>query len=144
MTLREKLMMSEQDRTLRVNTAEVTGKVIDGEGLIINLATSIYYSNGRGRRGGLVADRTGYPVAKIATILAGRYQKAEEEVRADIDRLGAELLREGLVVHAPVKAPSESSATLPPAAGRPYAPPQLLAYRDMQDLLALDPRSRDS
>jgi hypothetical protein len=55
-----------------------------------------------------------------------------------VERFVARLLEEGLI------APANGGAPVPPpspavAPGTEYSPPELHAYRDMADLLALDP-----
>jgi hypothetical protein len=58
----------------------------------------------------------------------------------DIQRLAAELIEEQLVEvdDGPVTGPTGVSAA-PMGPREPYQPPELQVYRDMADLLALDP-----
>jgi hypothetical protein len=121
------------------NDAEVAAKVLDGEAIIIRLSDGLYFS--MSGAGGLVWElierrRT---IGEIVAAVAARYDATDGEVRGDLARLTAELLRERLVVttdQSPVAGADE-----PPGGAdrRPYDRPELHSYRDMADLLALDP-----
>ena len=53
--------------------------------------------------------------------------------------LAERLLKEGLVVPAAGEPHTPGAAPAAPASRAPYAPPELTAYSDMRNLLALDP-----
>ena len=122
---------------LEVNTDRATGDVIDGEAIIINLVTGVYYSM-QGIGGDIWsmidARRT---VDSMAEEVVANYDVAPDDARRDLDAVLGQLMEEGLIqlcgngkgTHA---APSG-------AARKPYQRPVLQVYRDMQDLLALDP-----
>ena len=131
-------MLTPQDR-LSPNEAEVAAKVLDGEAFIINLSNGTYYS--MDKVGGLiwemiVARRT---LADIAEAIVSRYEVSPEPAQADVERLAGDLMRENLVIVSDKPAaPAERQESV---AGQrlPYEPPKLNIYRDMSDLLALDP-----
>jgi len=119
----------------------VVSKVMDGEAVIIDLTSGTYYSlaHAGARAWDLLA--AGHPLAVVAAVVARDYDIPVERVTADTQLLVEQLLREGLV--SPVDgAPAGDSGGAPvpvePATG-PYEAPVLQIYRDMQDLLALDP-----
>lgn len=129
-------MVGGTDR-FRVHEQEVAAKVIDGEAIIINLTTGVYYS----------LDPTGsevwsliegrHDVDTIVGHLCGRFDVPEHTCRGDVERLVEQLLHERLIVSADGDHPGP-----PPDGGRSglgYSPPRLDIYRDMGDLLALDP-----
>lgn len=118
---------------------EVVGKVIDGEAIIINLATGMYYS--ADEVGGLIWTlfETGHSVDEAAAHVAARYQVEADQARADIERIALRLVEEGLVKQVDREADAVAVATAAPPERRPYVAPSLEAYRDMKDLLALDP-----
>lgn len=123
---------------LRPRGEEVTAKVIDGEAIIINLANGIYYS--MDKVGGLIWDlvQGGYSLEEIIVAVTERYDVSREQVQADVQELVEELLRENLV------SVSENGASvekrqLEQQEKCPYEVPKLNIYRDMGDLLALDP-----
>ena len=124
---------------LRPNEAHVAAKVIDGEAILINLASGNYYS--MDKVGARVWERieVGASVDELVVSIISLYDVAEEEARRDIERLVEALVEEGLVVYvtAASQRPSEQSETA--TAKHPYLPPELNIYRDMAALLALDP-----
>jgi hypothetical protein len=129
----------ETDQRLCPNELEVAAKVIDGEAILIRLTDGMYFSmNSAGSLlWELIEQRK--TVGEILAALLARYDATEAEVRDDVTRLTAELLRENLV--AITDDPGSHPATeLPASEGpQPYESPQLLKYPDMADLLALDP-----
>jgi hypothetical protein len=124
---------------LRPNEAEVAAKVMDGEAIIINLSNGMYYSMDGvgGLIWGMIAD--GHSLEDIVSSVLESYDVSPDEARRDVGRVAAELVEERLVL---VADPASPSPPRPAANGRqklPYAAPELQKYRDMGDLLALDP-----
>lgn len=120
-------------------TEEVAAKVIDGEAILINLATGVYYS--MDKVGALIwqmiADN--HTLEQTVSAVLQRYDVSVDRASDDVRRVAGELLEEKLVRLVEQKAVVEA---LPPdsATGKePYEPPALNIYRDMGDLLALDP-----
>jgi hypothetical protein len=115
---------------------DVVGKVIDGEAIIINVATGMYYS--ADEVGGVIWTLldSGHSVGEITTHVTRRYQVEADLARGDIERIVLRLLEEGLVQQADREAQPDAAAH---ESRRPYIAPSLDAYRDMKDLLALDP-----
>lgn len=113
------------------------GEVIDGEAIIINLATGVYYSmpGVGGDIWSLIAAR--HSVASIVDHLAAAYDTDPAAARHDVHAILEALLGESLIrvtangngAHAPETVASK----------KPYAAPVLQIYRDMEELLALDP-----
>ena len=123
---------------LQPNREEIAAKVMDGEAIIINLTTGVYYS--MDKVGGLVWDLIdgGSSVEEIVEFILSRYDVGRERAEADVERLAAELMQEKLVL--------ESNGEVTPTERKiseqdklPYEPPKLNIYHDMGDLLALDP-----
>jgi hypothetical protein len=128
------------DDRLCPNTEEVAAKVIDGEAIMINLSNGMYYSmDGAGALiWGLVEQ--GHSLQEIASAIARQYEITPAQAEVDVERLAAELLEEKLVlVSGPAKAPEASLDVTTAEQKSAYEPPKLNAYRDMGDLLALDP-----
>ena len=123
----------------RPREEEVASKVIDGEAIIINLANGVYYS--MDKVGALVWDQlqAGYTLDGVITAVMGAYDVPREQAESNVRELVEELVQENLVIS------SENGVTIP--APRtienqekvPYEIPKLNVYRDMGDLLALDP-----
>jgi hypothetical protein len=118
---------------------EVVGKVIDGEAIIINLASGMYYS--ADEVGGLIWTlfESGHSIGEVASHVGAYYQVDAGQARADVERIAARLVEEGLIQQAHRDVESPAAAAAPPSERRAYTTPSLEVYRDMKDLLALDP-----
>ena len=129
--------MTKADLRVQPSSADIASKVIDGEAIIINLANGVYYS--LDGVGGVVWEQicAVRGIAEIVSVIVGRYDVSHERAAADVGRLVEQLFEENLVTGVE----GEPTATVqPPVARRlPYEPPTLNIYRDMGDLLALDP-----
>jgi Coenzyme PQQ synthesis protein D (PqqD) len=129
------------DTRVDPNEEEVAAQVIDGEAIMINLSTGVYYSMDKvgGVAWPLLAAR--HDLRDVAAAIAARYAVAASRVETDLQRLVEQLLAESLVrlsahttaIGAPDVLPPEAEAT------SVYEPPQLHIYRDMEEMLALDP-----
>src|SRR5215475_11511434 len=131
-------MITLQSR-LRPNENEVAAKVIDGEAIIINLATGIYYSMDKvgGEMWELLAAE--YRLEEVVAAVTARYEVSREQAQADVERLAAELVQENLLLTSSNGGPSQMLNTEESQPKLPYEAPALNIYRDMGDLLALDP-----
>ena len=129
--------------TLRVNAPSVVGEIIDGEAVIMDLASGHYFSTqGSGAEiwGGVEA---GLGRLDIAATLAGLYECDRTELERAVEAFVSELLERRLIVEdarhdadVPSPVPASSSNGHP----RPvFVAPVLNAYSDMEDLLLLDP-----
>jgi hypothetical protein len=126
-------------RRVRLNEQETVAKLVDGEAILINLITSIYFS--MDGTGAFIWSRIeeGEPLDAIAARLASAFDVAEPQARADLDRLVGELLEHRLVVADDGSVSAVSVDGTHPAEKAPYVAPKLNTYADMGDLLALDP-----
>jgi hypothetical protein len=130
--------MLDLNSRLRPREDEVLAKVMDGEAVIIDLASGLYYSaSGVGAVVWSGLEQV-LQLSDVAAEIAARYDAGAEQVRADVLEFAAELLKENLVV--PVDGGAPAKAHPPAAAGKlAYERPQIHVYRDMEGLLALDP-----
>ncbi len=123
---------------ISANEQQVAAKVMDGEAILINLGTGIYYS--LSTTGGfiwsLVEKRTTLEV--IARSVVEHYDVSEAAALRDVLRLGEELCAEGLAV---ASTAGMAEADLPKASGvrLPYDSPSIEKYTDMAEMFALDP-----
>jgi hypothetical protein len=130
-------MLSPRSR-LVPNEEECAAKVIDGEAVIINLSNGTYYSMDQvgGFIWSLVAE--GRPFEEIVDSIVARYEVSGQRALEDVQRLLDELIAEKLVTPAGGDAAAPRTGASP-GAKQPYQEPRLNSYRDMADLLALDP-----
>ena len=121
------------------NKQEVAAKVMDGEAILINLSNGVYYS--MDKVGAVVWEliEKDYNVEEIIEAVAARYEVSTEQVQTDVARLAEQLVEENLVLAAENGAAREKEPPQRVQHKEPYEAPQLNIYRDMGDLLALDP-----
>ena len=127
--------MKDLPPAFRVNSPDVLAETVDGEVLIINLASGVYYTvRGTGDHAWQLLS-SGYPVKRLAGELAEHFGADEATVATDVEAWLRSLVEEEIIVAAE---PGGEGVTLPPARG-PWSPPVFEKYTDMQDLLILDP-----
>src|SRR5205085_7123492 len=79
------------DGRLRMNHDEVTGKVIDGEAVIINVVTGRYYSLEEASCVAWVHLTAGASTDDVVTAITGRYDADPDQVAGDLGALFKEL-----------------------------------------------------
>jgi len=134
--------MQPLDSRFTPNQAEVAAEVIDGEAILINLTSGAYYSLDNAGSLAWELITAGHTLAEVAAAVAARYDVQAAQAEADVARLADELARENLVLPAQQdagQAPEAAPGTAAGAAKQPYASITLNIYRDMGDMLALDP-----
>jgi hypothetical protein len=119
--------------------ANVAARVLDGEAIMIHLESGRYFS-----AEGVAAILwhlldSGVSFGDIVARVVESFGLSPDQAREDVDRFLAELVREELLV-----TDREAAGTAVPGVGAElgnisYSTPTLHAYRDMADLLALDP-----
>ncbi len=123
---------------LEPDLERAAGEVIDGEAIIINLATGVYYSmEGIGGEIWSMIEARHSAGSILEEILAS-YDVDPDAARRDLEAVLGQMLDDGLIRRIPGtghngQAVSRSRET------KPYVQPRLQVYRDMEDLLALDP-----
>jgi hypothetical protein len=123
------------------NSDEIVAKVLDGEAIMIDLPKGIYYSlDGVGGRIWELLEE-GKGAADIAAGIAREFDVTPERACADVARILRELLAEKVIRLESGESSvfSETASCSGPGAKRPYRQPKLTVYRDMADLLALEP-----
>jgi Coenzyme PQQ synthesis protein D (PqqD) len=123
----------------RVNRPQVINETIDGEAIMINLATGSYYSLDRvgGEVWALLEESV--PVGDIVAELGRRYRGAEGDIRRGVEDLLRLLSAEELILPDD-GAPERTRAAEPvPTERPPFRAPRLEKFTDMQDLILLDP-----
>jgi Coenzyme PQQ synthesis protein D (PqqD) len=124
----------------RINSPQVINETIDGEAIMINLATGSYYSLDRVGGDVWTLLEASLPVDDIVAQLGRRYDAGEDDIRRGVDDLLQRLAGEELVVPCDDGEPVRTTSSEPVAAERlPFHAPRLEKFTDMQDLILLDP-----
>jgi len=128
---------------LRVNAPEVIHETIDGEVIIISLASGNYYSvKGCGADVWDVIQHSNQTAPEIVAEVARLFGRSAAEVEASVVRFLEDLRTEGLIAGdegqhgGPTLAVASANGRAPSQA---FEPPVLEKYTDMQDLVLLDP-----
>ncbi len=131
-------MLSFQAR-LFANKEGITSKLFEGEAIIVNLSTGVYYS--MEKVGAMIWQmiEEGCSLQEITAAITARYDVSSEQTQADAERLIRELLQENLVKVSEHTAPSLKPHGEDPQPRLPYESPSLHIYRDIGELWALDP-----
>ena len=129
-----------------VSAPQVIHEAIDGEVIIINLATGTYYSlKGSGADiWELIQQPSGIGGSDLIDVLDARFGAPRGELEAALEPFLVELKEEGLVSLAEEGSGSVHNHKLLPSNGheesrQAFTPPILEKFTDMQDLVLLDP-----
>jgi len=123
-----------------VNHPQVINEIIDGEAIMIDLATGSYYSlDSVGAQIWTLLEES-RPVDYIVAELGRLYDAPEPVIRTAVDNLLEQLTLEQLITPdtSDVSAPATPPA-VEPAVREPFSAPKLEKFTDMQDLILLDP-----
>ncbi|MFC1574460.1 PqqD family protein [Gemmatimonadota bacterium] len=130
-------------RVFSINRADVVSEIIDGEVVIINLASGKYYGLGGSGAEIWTAIEQGSTAAEIVDGVCSAYHGPREEIVRDVVSLLAELRTEELIILPPGSAESDPVQSLnsgvPGTGPNPYSAPTLEAFTDMQEFLLVDP-----
>jgi len=133
--------MLSPDVRLCPNEQDVAAKILDGEAIMINLANGTYYS--LDKVGAVVWELLdcGHTVGQVVDQIEQRFEGAAGKAASDIQDLLQAMLEEKIVLQTDAcnQRESDPPAHAPPTGMLPYQPPRLQIYRDMADLLALEP-----
>ncbi|HUQ82057.1 MAG TPA: PqqD family protein [Gemmatimonadaceae bacterium] len=129
------------ERILKINAPSVVAEIIDGEAVIMDLASGHYFSS---QHVGCEIWRSlehGSPRAGIVHRVLALYDAPESDVASAVDAYVADLIERKLVVEVDASPSASSNGVTEPHTERrnDFAPPVLHAYTDMEDLLLLDP-----
>ena len=123
----------------RFNSGTAAAKEIDGEVIVINVMTGLYYSlEGVAAVAWNELIQGGSP-AQVAAVIATGFEVQPEVAEADMAGFVNALVAEELIVTSDEPAPRGPHPSRPATDRRSYAPPSLSRFDDMEDLLAFDP-----
>lgn len=121
----------------RIIQPRVVYEVLTNEVIAIDFNTGTYFALLHAAKHVWILIEKLLPVDKIAAMIASHYKqelpKVREDVRAFLDELVAAEL-----IELSNEAPQNGTVQLE-SLGWEYAPPKLMTYKDVQDLLLLDP-----
>jgi hypothetical protein len=124
----------------RVREPAVVHETVDGEVLVVQLATGAYYSGSGATEVLWNALARGEPTGAIATALAAAWQLPDEEAAEVVDTFAGELVGQGLVEPGSGDPPTGTSALDPGVLGaHAGTTPALVRFDDLADLIQLDP-----
>ena len=126
-------------KRVALNSEDVAAEILDGEAVMINLSTGVYYS--MDKAGALVWDRlqAGCTLDDVITAVTGTYAVPREQAESNVRELVEELVQENLLIPLENGDAIPAPGTIEQQGKVPYEIPKLNIYRDMGDLLALDP-----
>jgi len=134
--------MLDDQTPLRSNRPEIAAKIVDGEAILINLNSGVYYSmGGSGPFVWALLDR-GTSISGMVDAVSDRFRVPGSAVLDDLRRLTNELVTERLAIVGEPLSPGEGTESetssddeVPPS----FEPPRLIKYDDMAEIFALDP-----
>jgi len=126
---------------IRVNAPQVIHESIDGEVIIIDLASGSYFSTkGSGAEiWEVINESPGLTLGELTDAVTPRFDDGTEDVGASIGVFVAHLQAEGLVVDAGEDAGAPVLVAAANGSKQAFVAPVLDKYTDMQDLVLIDP-----
>jgi hypothetical protein len=121
----------------RINNPSVISESIDGEVVVIQLATGTYYSLQGTAARIWDAAASGRTADEVAKDLAASFDADGVEVSREVDAFLGTLVAEGLLIAGEVDPSPPVLEEL--AVQQPWTMPALETFTDMQDLILLDP-----
>lgn len=124
------------NETFAVNHPTVVSEIFDDEVVIIHMDTGVYYS--LQGSAGIIWQllESGSSAALLVEQVAAAFSVPQETVQSGVEEFVAALQAEDLIRPSDAM-PGRQEVTLLEPAG--YAPPGLMKYEDLQDLLLVDP-----
>jgi hypothetical protein len=136
----------------KINTPKVVHEIIDGEVVVINLDTGLYYSLTKVGADIWSQIDAGQSQPAICATMVDQYEGPQETISLALDSFIQDLQREELIVLQSAEVPQSSPGFSDlksdlktvqnggsPGEKLPFEAPKVERYTDMQDLLLLDP-----
>ncbi len=125
-----------------LTSPDIVGRVVDGEAIIINLATGLYYYS---RGVGAVmweAVQAGAPPQDIVSLVCKKFDVEADVAAADVEAFINTLLDEQLIQPDGTQVGDGADGRVAAANGyhsAPYEAPNLAKFTDMAQFLTIDP-----
>ena len=123
----------------RVNIPRVIFENIDGELILVHMERGTYYSTDQVGADIWSMIETQCNLAEMCEALQSKYDAGPEEIAGAVSTFLSRLAAEDLVSVGPSSSERATPVRVPSEGRRPFRPPALESYRDMQDMLSLDP-----
>jgi hypothetical protein len=124
----------------RSDLPNVMHEIIDGEAVVANLDTGIYYGiEGIGAEIWELLGGRGRALEALIATIATRHPGAADVIEASVSRFVAELYDEGLIRLVDDEPDPEEPAPGPGSATTPFVEPTMAKYTDMEALMLADP-----
>lgn len=123
----------------RINGPRVIYEIIDGELILVHMEKGSYYSTDEVGAEIWSLIESGCSAAGMCAVLRSRYDADAAFFEQSVAAFLARLTDEELVAVEPSTAEWSAPAPAPSGNRRPFQAPMLNSYRDMTDMLALDP-----
>lgn len=123
----------------RVNGPRVIFENIDGELILVHMERGTYYSTDTLGAEIWSMIEAGSTESEMCDALQACYQADAEEIAHGVSTFLARLMNEELVATEVPSGDRPAPGRVAAEIRRPFRPPVLNAYRDMQDMLSLDP-----
>ena len=127
------------DASVRLNEEVAAAKVIDGEAVIINVATGRYYSLEGIAAWSWELLSAGAGLEWTAAQIAETFGIELERARADLGDFVGRMRADNLVVDHGGGGAASGALAIPEPRLSEYEPPELIVFTDMEELLAFDP-----
>lgn len=123
----------------KINRPRVIHEAFDDEVVIVNFEDGSYFSlNPPGMLVWAALDE-GRSVEEVADALAAHYQAERTQIEPALAALIQDMSAARLILPAEGERPAPPPLPPPQAPRKPFDPPRLSRYTDMQELLLLDP-----
>jgi coenzyme PQQ synthesis protein D (PqqD) len=123
----------------RVNSPRVIFENIDGELILVHMEKGAYYTTDEVGAAVWELIESRFTLAEILEALAAHFDAGPEQIETATDAFLRRLMEEDLIAREGPAGDRTPPRRPLPIAKRPFHAPDLLAYQDMQDMLALDP-----
>jgi Coenzyme PQQ synthesis protein D (PqqD) len=121
------------------NIDAVAAESFDGEMVAINIERGTYFSFAGAARPIWELLQTPKTIDELAGAFNADALKTRSDIRTSIETLLQTLVREDCVKELPDATATPHDPTKPAIATQPFVEPQVRVFKDLQDLIAIDP-----
>ena len=127
------------NQAYRINGPRVIFENIEGELIMVHLEKGTYYSTDEVGAALWSLIEAGCTAGEMCDALQAQYGAGSTEIADAVSTFLVRLIEEDLISTEVPAGERVAPRRLSPQGSRPFRPPVLQSYRDMQDMLSLDP-----